>query len=101
GPARSVPAAAPEGAAGAGDEEVRRLLGTVDLAALRASGLLDRLLELAAPAPAQGTTSAPATAAPATPATPAGDQGTDQGDSILTMTIDDLVRAALGRDGDN
>ncbi|MET9855399.1 SDR family NAD(P)-dependent oxidoreductase [Streptomyces sp. NPDC006450] len=62
------------------DESVRARIAAIPLAALRESGLLETLLNLAAPEE------------PAAEATP----GTGQSDAIKSMGVDDLVRAALG-----
>ncbi|MBV1855124.1 type I polyketide synthase [Catellatospora tritici] len=85
-PGLPVPVAAPVGQPD--DDEVRRRLATIDVSALRAAGLLEQLLKLAA-APAE-----PVAAVPAQPSA-------DQRESIMSMTIDDLVRTALGRSDDN
>ncbi|MFE9425669.1 SDR family NAD(P)-dependent oxidoreductase [Kitasatospora sp. NPDC006697] len=81
-PEPAAPAAAPP-AEGPDDARVARLLAAIPVAALRESGLLDRLLQLS------GT---PAPAAPK----PAG-TGDDRASAIKAMDINDLIRTALDR----
>ncbi|MEU8509929.1 SDR family NAD(P)-dependent oxidoreductase, partial [Streptomyces brevispora] len=71
------------------DASIRQTLADIPVDALRESGLLDALLELAArPAAAPAPTDEPRTSAPQGDAAQAGE-------AIRTMDVDDLVRAAL------
>ncbi|WP_329613784.1 type I polyketide synthase [Streptomyces brevispora] len=71
------------------DASIRQTLADIPVDALRQSGLLDALLELAArPAAAPAPTDEPRTSAPQGDAAQAGE-------AIRTMDVDDLVRAAL------
>ncbi|MFG2408444.1 SDR family NAD(P)-dependent oxidoreductase [Streptomyces brevispora] len=71
------------------DASIRQTLADIPVDALRESGLLDALLELAArPAAAPTPTDEPRTSAPQGDAAQAGE-------AIRTMDVDDLVRAAL------
>jgi hypothetical protein len=82
----SAPADSPAGGASAADdEEIRRVLSAIPVAALRESGLLDTMLRIGAPA----VPAAQATAAP-----------DGRGDAIRPTDADDLIRMALGDQGD-
>nr|WP_276206339.1 SDR family NAD(P)-dependent oxidoreductase [Thermoactinospora rubra] len=66
------------GAVDADDASIRRAIESIPLSKLRASGLLDELLRLAGDGPSESR------------------RLDDQSESIMTMAVDDLVRAALG-----
>ncbi|HEU0288452.1 MAG TPA: acyl carrier protein, partial [Nocardioidaceae bacterium] len=68
------------------DESIRRLIGSIPVARIRAAGLLDALARLATD-PAELTTADPGGAP--------GSAGDSRADEIRNMDLDDLVRAAL------
>ncbi|GAA0289580.1 hypothetical protein GCM10010302_29960 [Streptomyces polychromogenes] len=81
-----LPAGAADGAPqeGPDEERVRRALATVPLARLRAAGLMEALLGLAAGA------------ADTAPGPDHGDPDTDAGSAIADMDVDHLIELALG-----
>lgn len=86
-PADTAPAQSGPGAAES-DASIRQTLADIPVDALRESGLLDALLNLAA------RPAAPAPTTESGPRTPQGETA-QAGEAIRTMDVDDLVRAAL------
>ncbi|MFK0068616.1 SDR family NAD(P)-dependent oxidoreductase [Streptomyces sp. NPDC091046] len=76
------PAPAPADADG-DDEDVRRLVHAIPVERLREAGLLDTLLELAGETPGED-----------------GQAAEDRTEAIKTMSVEDLVRAAMAADAD-